>query len=692
MSDNGFIAVSSRIGDALANGLVERWRFVLLSLLLAIGAILAFFGWDVGARLLGVWILLTTSILLVVMVVFDFCKDLIGQPEAQKPGARSASVALALLLAALASPEAISATAKTMAASVYTATVITPQIGAAASNAVDTVPRNAAERRSLVNIEGNKANARLFDELSAQIYKATLNTKADSAAWIWFFFVFSTVLLLARALVQSYDAMLDDGAEVLGDQASPTPRRQSLMNYPKWLALCLYVAILVPATYFSLGALLKLGLDSKGTEISAVQALLRQAGNEAMEATPGSQVSLDDVAKKLQTVRLSLTAPPSGEAGSRPSFPSDYATTLTSAENALTSARAAALALETWRAGYEAAAVRQAGSFKRIATADQFSDQVSALSAQYRAEILKARSHIRACFIGAMDLNNSLGDKTTGVIQASLAASVEIRCNKAVNTLQALPTLPLPVVCSETCANAPKAAAKDDPGCLSCQGGEISDVLYGWMADLSDSAVLIVGLIGFGLFGAAIRMLGRPDETPVAEADFVLARLNREIAHARLLEKGEQRLSAEKVYTDANKAVDQTNPTAVTALNAMRVAFEQIQAEEAEAKKVAIDADNALAALERRASEARTNFVVERIENGKREYVVSGAPAKVLVSGLGAAFTVFLAGKAGVQIFTEGGRTSPTGLLLACFVGAVFAEQIWRAASDMVNKRTTPAG
>ncbi len=690
MSDNGFIAVSGRIGDALANGLVERWRVVLL---LAFGAMLAFFGWDVGVRLLGVWIVLTASILLVVMVVFDFCKDLIGQPEAQKPGARSASVVLALLLAALASPEAISATAKTMAASVYTATVITPEIGAAAANSiVDTAPTSAAQRRLLVNLEGNKANAQLFDELSARIYEATLNTKADSAAWIWFFFVFSAVLLLARALVQSYDAMLDDGAVAPTGEVSPAPRRQSLMNYPKWLALCLYVAILVPATYFSLGALLKLGLDSKGTEISTVQTLLRQAATEATAATPDPQVSLDDIAKKLQTVRLSLTAlPPPGDTSQRPTLPSDYATTLTSAENALTSARAAALALETWRAGYEAAAVRQASSFKRIATADQFSDQIGALSAQYRAEILKARSRIRACSIGATDLNNSLGDKATGVIQASLAANVEMRCDAALETLEALPKLPLPMVCSETCANPPKNTAKDDPGCLSCQGGEISDVLYGWMADLSDSAVLIVGLIGFGLFGAAIRMLGRPDETPVAEADFVLARLNREIAHARLLEKGEQRLSAEKVYTDANKAVDQTNPTAVTALNAMRVAFEQIQAEEAEAKKVAVDADNALAALERRASEARTNFVVERIENGKREYVVSGAPAKVLVSGLGAAFTVFLAGKAGVQIFTEGGRTSPTGLLLACFVGAVFAEQIWRAASDMVTKRTTPA-
>ncbi|KQV58219.1 MULTISPECIES: hypothetical protein [unclassified Caulobacter] len=744
MSGDNLRKTAKSLSEAIANGASERWRLVLLGILFFLGALLAFFGWDVGARLLGVWMMLLSGVSVVVLVLFDFAKNLIGQPDGNKAGARSASVVLALLLAALASPEVVSSTAKTLVTSVYTATVYTPQLAAAknalAEDAVvglmrtkgkkageEIITRVAAKSRSVaVDIYGNQANAELFANLSLLIYDATKDSKADSAAWIWFFFVFAAILFLARALVQSYDAMSPgEPKEVKEDtpsasvpdakpdapaKSAPKPsNRPPLMNYPKWLALCLYASILVPATYFSLGALLKLGLDSKGTEVSAVQTQLREAGAAAMEASPGSQVDLDKVAGKLKRYSLAAASPPLEKdkaTPTAPSVPDHYADTLRNADAAVTDARALTTGLEAWRAGYEAAALRQATSFKRVATADQFSDHVSAVSAQYRSDILRTRSDIRACMIGLSDLEAGFGDKTLGVIQPDLATDVMGRCEKARASVEKAPWPPVPVICSETCSITAKSAGlKTDAGCLACQGGAMNNVLYGWMADISDSAVLIVGLIGFGLFGASIRMLGRPDETLVTEADFTLARMQRDAEHVRLKEKGQAKLDAtakyeasKAKYDEDSKTLDSSDAKTAAVLEALakkrdaaQVEVEAAQNEENDARAVASKADIALATLDRRAAEGHSNFVVERIEDGKREYVISGAPAKVFVSGLGAAFTVFLAGKAGVQIFTEGGRTSPTGLLLACFVGAVFAENIWRAVSDAVVKRTTPA-
>jgi hypothetical protein len=656
---------------AVANGILDRWRLTLLIVTDLVGAALLFFGWDIGARLLGVWIVLIISICIALLIAFNFSKNLIGRRDQENSGARSSSVVLALLLAALASPEIVSVTAKTLATCGYAAAVLTPALAEQMNHQIG----------SSISVDalGNRANTILFSQLSSAIGMAIADTHADGAGWIWFLIVFTSILFLARALVQSYDAMSPK-------PDSLTPARPPLMNYPKWLAVCLYAAILVPATYFSLGALLKLGLDSKGTEASIVQTQLREAGAAAMEAAPGSPVNLDKIASRLQLSRYVATTPPLPKDAQPP--PANYVATLDRVQGALTNARGATTRLEAWRADYEAASLRQMTSFKRIATADQFSDHVTIVAAKYRAEILSVRAQIRPCMIGLSDIEAGFGDKNPAVIELNLADAVVRRCAEASEALDRRPPPPPPILCGSTCPTRPSEALSgaSDSGCLTCQGG-VSDMLYGWMADISDSAVLIVGLIGFGLFGASIRMLGRPDEVVVTEGEFTAARMEAESAHRLLKEKVAARLAAQTAYDETRKneqGGDQEKQT-----------FEGAQKEEQEARAVATTADNGLAALERRATEGRSNFVVDRVTNTpegeKHEYVISGAPAKVLVSGLGAAFTVFLAGKAGVQIFTDGGRTSPTGLLLACFVGAVFAENIWRSVSDTVNKRTAPA-
>jgi len=141
---------------------------------------------------------------------------------------------------------------------------------------------------------------------------------------------------------------------------------------------------------------------------------------------------------------------------------------------------------------------------------------------------------------------------------------------------------------------------------------------YQWLAVSPESTVLIIGLVGFGLFGAAIRMMGRPDKTP----------------------------------PPTERTLDQQVLT----------------------KKV-----------------ERNNVVAVR--EGGLGYEITGAPARVLVQGVGAAFTVFLGGQAGTLLLASGSRPNVYSLLLFCFLGAVFAEEIWGWAQRMLHGRlNSPVG
>lgn len=65
---------------------------------------------------------------------------------------------------------------------------------------------------------------------------------------------------------------------------------------------------------------------------------------------------------------------------------------------------------------------------------------------------------------------------------------------------------------------------------------------------------------------------------------------------------------------------------------------------------------------------------------------MSGAPAKVFVQGLGAAFTAFLVGQTGAKFLMDGSHVNAWSILLSCFLGAVFAEEIWAQAKGMLPK------
>lgn len=719
---------------------------VLLAILILAGVALMFMGFAVSQRMFGMWLTVTAVALLFARLIFDFARGLAG-PISRPPaggtgvdgspvsdGSRAAAVLFCLIVACVASPSILESTSNLLSKLSYEAFVHSPELSAYYEGRID---------RGLDKLD--RASADATSEVFSAIFTNNDQSRqsAGAAEWMWFFLVFSIVLSLIRALSSSYAAMCPP---LQADGKPPLPGRARIMSYPKWLALCLYAAILVPATYFSLGALLKLGLDSGAAQSSSVQETLRAAGTAAMETSPPVSVNLDRVSARLQATAKPIQPPPpegadKSKGAPKPSAPTQtpeqaqaQANARSDALEAVNNARTGVPTFELWRAAYEAAALRQAAKFKRYATAEQFDDQVASLAADYRKQILKMRSDLRSCLIGVSDLDNSIPSGIDPVIPPALANEVKKRCADAPNANKPLqePRLPAPVSCDSECP-APSAPTASD--CMNCQKA-FHNYLYAWMADTPESAVLIVGLVGFGLFGAAIRMMGRPDKVTVTEFEIVAAR-QRADETRRVAQEATQKLQlaqaeatrTEKVFaaaklrdelTELTQTTDQEStkygdlqrqlseamqlaPIALLANDALaayddaRKAALAAEVTERAATQLAQDADQTLKKLERAAVEDRSNFVIERpipspVAGGAAvEYVVSGAPAKVLVSGLGAAFTVFLAGKAGVQVFTEGGRTSSTGLLLACFVGAVFAEDIWRSASEALNSRLKPS-
>jgi hypothetical protein len=155
------------------------------------------------------------------------------------------------------------------------------------------------------------------------------------------------------------------------------------------------------------------------------------------------------------------------------------------------------------------------------------------------------------------------------------------------------------------------------------------------------------------------------------------------------------RREADSAFVDARKTATAPDDAMALAQGGLRdAATKFVKADsdwrEADQKAKAAEAkyDQTLRAL----IENRSSIVVkDPTAEGKNEYIISGAPAKVMVQGLGAAFTTFLAGQAGVQILSTGERANAFSLLLACFIGAVFAEEIWKQARKWLpNGGETP--
>ena len=504
-------------------------------------------------ELLGFWTGALSFLILAASGTYLAAKRIVG-PATQDTGARDAVLCVAVILASLASPKAALQSVSFVAGAARGLFIETP-ILLSEDNPVDLTRQVLACWR--------EAAACLANGATEESTAAAVASPIDAGPWIWFALVALAVLLLARAMRQAREDAEDGEAR---------PRR-GVISYQKWIALCVYAALLAPASYFAVGSLLYLDLDAPSSSLAAISEALDRTEREAMESLPGVELNttaLEQMVKERlpesTTRRLQLQA-------------------------AIATGRASAAAISEGRRKYKNDALENANNLKSTATAGQFEDYRLLLNANYGRVINETRLEARPCLERLSQLHEALNQgapqevmATEGPASAGQPAPGAILPPAEQDQLWRREIDNAIGACNQPASfpEAPKPIELEDAA------GSFPGLLYGWMAKSSQATVLIVGLVGFGLLGAAVRMMGSPDQLVSENGDVGL--------------------------TDAS--------------------------------------------------------------------------GKVFVQGVGAAFTVFLMGQAGMDLLVIGGKPNAFGLLLFCFIGAVFAEEIWAAMRNLVKERT----
>ena len=811
---------------------VSAWRrkvvtFIAIAALWMIGLGLMLSGWSALLRIIGFWVVIGGLAGSVLYLTFDFARMVVGRAWPEFHGDREIAVTLAFLVAFVMSPGAVSDLSHGVSGlgrglifeGPYLASASTDNTKAPAQLYACIAATDACQYRK----EQSKPSEKAKGDAPQQEPQPTPAPNID-ASWASFVIALTFTLLVARGLRSARrDFFMKLTAQTRGSrppsggaEGGSPPRfvSQVLMNYPTWVAFCIYALILIPATYLAVGSLLYLRLDTPSADLAALTRELDDAERQAM-AAPG--VSVDITRLRADLGRLEK-------------LPAKGADKITSeSEKALKQGAAYNTELTDGRARYRQQALHYASDYKRRATAAQFDDYKAVQLARYQAAIRDTRAAAAPCQEGlatvarqVVVVQKAQDAPTSGprdaapspdqtVVNGALQSQVDSLRNRLTEASMACAT--------STVAFTPAAKPTDVQGdCAdladlkppSCERPrpQFPEAMYQWLAASSDATVLIVGLVGFGLFGSAIRMMGRVDSPNVSESAVQTARDNAyqarqavtvpenayKAARAKLESQREQSkgvaatfdqcsaavtantraiVAAEATLADlgvklaAARAAHSVAEEAATTLRASYQALPEAQRTEALASSLKVaedktevaakavqaietevqDARTALDQLHNAKAEAdaaldkartalataqaddvnllkeaqtaeaewkkaeekavtaesyhqqlrallvsdRTNIVVQRDRSGGgTEFTISGAPAKVLVQGLGAAFTTFLAGQASVQILTTGGRTNAYSLLLSCFVGAVFAEEIWRWARRYLPSDTPP--
>lgn len=549
-------------------------------------------------------------------------------------------------------------------------------------------------------------------------------------SWITFAVTFLVALVISRSVIASRRDFLDGiqrrAAAKAGASAPAEHQKRALMEYPTWVAVGVYAAILLPATYLSVGSLVYLrASDGQAADLAAWTQDLDRVEHANVDAAPA--FNPDAFTRAIGTLDPAV----------RDQLAADAAV-----------AQANEVTFGRWRAQYLADALTGAKWETQHEPATTLASDKALLLAHYGHALRDARAALKPCLDQLSAVQRSADNPAK--LQASQPEPAKVAGG------QSAPTKSQP---SENRLNRTADACKPVKLEVSPSSiiGENADgtpdqdgaqVLYGWLANSSDASILIVGLVGFGLFGSTIRMMGRVDVSPIsaeqlsgAEVDAHTAASDVAVAsgtaaaareaHAHAVTALKQATDKLNAANDASAdlqakiakaaalaAAEGASAADVAAANkelqALKAGVEPqneaiaaAQQEVEKAKKAATDTEEAstaaqavVAAKQRQAQEAqaqydrlrtqsvndRNSIVVRRVRaNGEVETVISGAPGKVFLQGLGAAFTSFLMAQASTKVLSDGGRVSAWSILLACFLGAVFAEEIWAKAQQSLR-------
>lgn len=653
--------------------ILKRRPYVITATIACMAAMVGFLLYglvsSLSLQIFGAWLAFFAIAGLCLISLGRLALAMVGRKNRHLPYYRTVAVCISLLVACICVPYAVGNATAVVGRVLEGAFVVTPQAVTGLENPTrspaiaDTLRRRATAVTTVYNFlttgKTTIPSNGCYPIEDGRCVARTLPTTGGNG--FWFVIIGTGSLLLSRALAEARAAMI---AKRKGEPFAIIP-------YPKWVAACVYAAILAPATYCAIGSLLFLSLDRHESGLDALRQTLDRDEASALGLSPPVDINTTSLVAGFQ--------PPLGAKDN--TAKDDF-------ESAVVSARAALTRLEAWRAGYKDLAVQVAEDNKKDTTAGEFQNYANLLGSQLSSTIVKNRTAIRTCLQTLGDigvLNTNAVTSKTQPDTASLIARAKKQCDDATK-------MPLP-------GNDEAGGRVAKPQKAFYAG------MYGWLSNAPPAAVRIVGLIGFGLFGAAISMMGRPDEAPYDFTDLIADEDN---VNRNLREVENSRREAKVAREEADKAnatlkalkESNTPPGAGAVEQAEKLATEKDafargeEAKLAEAARRHEAAQTMLDTKRRALVDDRNSIVVGRAvtnaQTGERatEYTISGAPARVVVHGLGAAFTVFLVGEAGVQLLSDGGETSAVGLLLACFIGAVFAQDIWGTARETLKRRT----
>lgn len=593
------------------------------------------------------------------------------------------AVAMSLAIASVASPPAIGSLTQKTGRVVEAALAWTPALVSQAVSGADPCSGQAltrTEQRRQTVLKGQITGV-LHGFISrgdractpADLVPAGLSAAraatVTGGAWIWFLIVFGICLVLARAIAESRQVWYpEDGS------------REPIIAYPKWIAAVVYTAILIPASYLAIGSLLLLTQETTAVDQAELNRRLddveaKAMSNQSMEPlTVNTGLLLGQAVNAANSVAPPAASGPQGPAvGGEPAPVSvalaaapavDQAEQLRIIVQGVNDYQKLSQRFEQYRVSRKLEIVRDFNEAVGRFPPSQLPGYVDILVERYREQVVARRLQLRQC-LGAL----------AGVQTVSI---VDRRMNLR-NLAAAAPyTEEIKKTCKASVEAASTQADSDAEADRSLRlGNLIERVLYRWLIGVPPSALLILGLIGFGLFGAAIRMLGRPDRPEAgAEPDHPLDPASRARIDALFAR-------SETLTQTPPPATDDASPQALRERRARR---QEVLALKGLALRI-----NAASRTDHAGSNNivyfRANYVVDDeglVRVGER-VAVSGAPARVLVHGMGAAFTIFLLSECGARLFNEGGQTNPIGMLAMGFIGAVFAEDIWKRAREVLG-------
>ncbi|PXA82615.1 hypothetical protein DMC25_19810 [Caulobacter sp. D4A] len=636
----------------------------------------------------GGWLALLSLAALVWATIFWGLAVAVTPQQQALTSASVVAVAMSLAIASVASPPAIGSLAQKTGRVVEAALAWTPALVSQAVSGIDPCSGDALtkpEQRRQAVLKGRITGvlhgfisrgdrACTPADLIPAGLSATSATAVTGGAWIWFLIVFGLCLVLARALAEArLQWYPGDGS------------REPIIAYPKWIAAVVYTAILIPASYLAIGSLLLLTQETTAVDQAELNRRLDEVEAKAMSNQSMEPLTVNTGLLLGQAVNAANAVPPSPpaatvrgpEVGGEPApvaaavsaalpvtLAVDQAEQLRIIVQGVNDYQKLSQRFEQYRVSRKLEIVAAYNEAVGRFPPSQLPGYVDILVERYREQVVSRRLQLRQC-LGAL-----AGVQTVSIV------------DRRMNLRNLAAAAPYTEEIKKTCKAPTETTLQTTSDEVAADrnlrlGNLIERVLYRWLIGVPASTLLILGLIGFGLFGAAIRMLGRPDRPEAAnEPDQPVDAA----ARARV----EDLFARSEVLT-------QTPPPADDDVSPQAERQRQIRRQEILALKALALRINAASRSDHAGSNNivyfRANYVVDDdglVRVGER-VAVSGAPARVLVHGMGAAFTIFLLSECGARLFNEGGQTNPIGMLAMGFIGAVFAEDIWKRAREVLG-------